>query len=114
MNNEEQDNWKDGYFDSLRSEGTQITATGRVRWGGTGSVAVIYYLPDNRVLDFVTFSWRIVSDRPGLTAPTSFKVVPLCLLPHLERAQSSNREVFVDFWTDELGGVAEVITIATL
>ena len=114
MSKDGQSNWKDEYFDSFRSQCKIPEMGDKVRWGGTGTVVIIYYLADNRTLDYVTFSWRIVSDRPGLTPPTSFQKVPLSLLPHLERTQSSNREIFVDFWTDNQGGNAEVITIATL
>ena len=118
MSKTKQSNWKDEYFDSIRSHSKipKQKPKNQVRWGGTGSVEIIYYLADSRILDYVTFNWRIISDRPGLTPPTSFQNVSVLkiLLPYLERAQSSNREVFVDFFTDDQGGSAEVITIATL
>jgi hypothetical protein len=107
------------YFDGIRSD-TEIDKKTKVqlqkRWGGTGTVEIIYYLADNRILDYVRFKWRIISSNPPLTPPIDFRGnrVPLQLLPHLERAQSSNKEVFVDFFTDEAGGSAQIITIATL
>ena len=74
---------------------------------------VIYYLPDERRLDFVRFAWNQVSQR-DVPAPVDFRTVPRSLLSDLERAQAHELDVFVDFWTDRDGGSAEVITIATL
>ena len=104
----------DEYFDSIRGEATASVDPDKVRWGGKGKVQTIYYLADDRILNFVTFKWKEISNRPGLKAPVSFKKVPLSLLPKLERAQSHRQQVFVDFWTDKNGDNAEVITIATL
>jgi hypothetical protein len=126
MSKEKQGIWKDEYFESIRSNCQRAfkIPEDKIRWGGIGTVQILYYLTDNptRTLDFVQFTWSIVSDRKDpntkkhLTPPTAFQTVPPILIPQLERAQSSNKEVFVDFSTDANGDIksAELITIATL
>jgi hypothetical protein len=112
------DEGKEGLFERLR-EGEHETFRQALRWGGFGRVDMIYYLADDLILNYVRFVWSSVSDRPGVKPPTIFRVNSTVnrslvrLLPQLERAQSTDRLVFVDFETDSNGGNANVITLAT-
>lgn len=110
-------------FEELRRAGDQPdnpVVVPSLRWGGVGQVEVIYYLADQRALNYIRFDWSEVSHHPGIKTPTVFRVNTssnqslILLLPKLERAQAFGRKVFVDFQTDEQGLNPSVITIATL